>query len=147
MELAHSSLFFQRLLEGHVYDVNCCRFFPSGLVVLSGGMDAQLKIWSAEDASCVVTFKGHKGGTEPLKCFICCVCTCLARQGWCSVTSLLHAVFDVWNVASDAPNAAPSYLFLEPPTAVSRLWLPLSHEVLGLIEKLINPVAGCPKLD
>ncbi|GAB5577406.1 proteasomal ATPase-associated factor 1 isoform X1 [Prionailurus iriomotensis] len=37
-------------------------FFPSGLVVLSGGMDAQLKIWSAEDASCVVTFKGHKGG-------------------------------------------------------------------------------------
>ncbi|KAB1272222.1 Proteasomal ATPase-associated factor 1 [Camelus dromedarius] len=32
------------------------------LVVLSGGMDAQLKIWSAEDASCVVTFKGHKGG-------------------------------------------------------------------------------------
>ncbi|NWW30920.1 PAAF1 factor, partial [Panurus biarmicus] len=62
MELARSSLFFQRLLEGHVYDVNCCRFFPSGLVVLSGGMDAQLKIWSAEDASCVVTFKGHKGG-------------------------------------------------------------------------------------
>ncbi|XP_011900574.1 PREDICTED: proteasomal ATPase-associated factor 1 [Cercocebus atys] len=55
-------LFFQRVLEGHVFDVNCCRFFPSGLVVLSGGMDAQLKIWSAEDASCVVTFKGHKGG-------------------------------------------------------------------------------------
>ncbi|NXP39242.1 PAAF1 factor, partial [Leiothrix lutea] len=52
----------RRLLEGHVYDVNCCRFFPSGLVVLSGGMDAQLKIWSAEDASCAVTFKGHKGG-------------------------------------------------------------------------------------
>ncbi|KAL4696620.1 hypothetical protein H8959_002318, partial [Pygathrix nigripes] len=52
----------KRVLEGHVFDVNCCRFFPSGLVVLSGGMDAQLKIWSAEDASCVVTFKGHKGG-------------------------------------------------------------------------------------
>ncbi|EHA99905.1 Proteasomal ATPase-associated factor 1 [Heterocephalus glaber] len=52
----------RRVLEGHVFDVNCCRFFPSGLVVLSGGMDAQLKIWSAEDASCVVTFKGHRGG-------------------------------------------------------------------------------------
>lgn len=63
-ELARSSLFFQRLLEGHVYDVNCCRFFPSGLVVLSGGMDAQLKIWSVEDASCAVTFQGHKGGRE-----------------------------------------------------------------------------------
>lgn len=52
----------RRVLEGHVFDVNCCRFFPSGLVVLSGGMDAQLKIWSAEDASCPVTLKGHKGG-------------------------------------------------------------------------------------
>lgn len=52
----------RRVLEGHVFDVNCCRFFPSGLVVLSGGMDAQLKIWSAEDASCVATFKGHRGG-------------------------------------------------------------------------------------
>ncbi|KAM6292696.1 proteasomal ATPase-associated factor 1-like [Porphyrio hochstetteri] len=52
----------RRLLGGHVCDVNCCRFFPSGLVVLSGGMDAQLKIWSAEDANCVVTFKSHKGG-------------------------------------------------------------------------------------
>ncbi|KFO24022.1 Proteasomal ATPase-associated factor 1 [Fukomys damarensis] len=52
----------KRVLEGHVFDVNCCRFFPSGLVVLSGGMDAQLKIWSAEDASCAATFKGHRGG-------------------------------------------------------------------------------------
>ncbi|KAJ1120340.1 hypothetical protein NDU88_008512 [Pleurodeles waltl] len=52
----------RRMLEGHVFDVNCCRFFPSGLVVLSGGMDAQLKIWSAEDASCPVTMQGHKGG-------------------------------------------------------------------------------------
>ena len=54
----------RKVSEGHVFDVNCCRFFPSGLVVLSGGMDAQLKIWSAEDASCVVTFKGHKGGMK-----------------------------------------------------------------------------------
>uniref|UniRef100_A0A6I8NTM3 Proteasomal ATPase associated factor 1 n=1 Tax=Ornithorhynchus anatinus TaxID=9258 RepID=A0A6I8NTM3_ORNAN len=52
----------RRVLEGHVFDVNCCRFFPSGLVVLSGGMDAQLKVWSVEDAKCAVTFKGHKGG-------------------------------------------------------------------------------------
>ena len=51
----------RRVLEGHVFDVNCCRFFPSGLVVLSWGMDALVKIWSTEDARCVVTFKGHKG--------------------------------------------------------------------------------------
>ncbi|KAM3933928.1 proteasomal ATPase-associated factor 1 [Leptodactylus fuscus] len=52
----------RRLLEGHIYDVNCCMYFPSGMVVLSGGMDAQVKIWSVEDASCPVTFKGHKAG-------------------------------------------------------------------------------------
>ncbi|XP_072257364.1 proteasomal ATPase-associated factor 1 isoform X2 [Pyxicephalus adspersus] len=52
----------RRILKGHIYDVNCCRFFPSGLVVLSGGVDAQVKIWSAEDGSCPVTFKGHKAG-------------------------------------------------------------------------------------
>ncbi|KAL7983123.1 hypothetical protein Chor_010465 [Crotalus horridus] len=51
-----------RNLEGHVYDVNCCRFFPSGIVVLSGGMDARLKIWSADSGSCVATFQGHKAG-------------------------------------------------------------------------------------
>ncbi|XP_042314844.1 proteasomal ATPase-associated factor 1 isoform X2 [Sceloporus undulatus] len=52
----------RRHLVGHVYDVNCCRFFPSGIVILSGGMDAQLKIWSAEDGSCAATFQGHKAG-------------------------------------------------------------------------------------
>ncbi|XP_028656165.1 proteasomal ATPase-associated factor 1-like [Erpetoichthys calabaricus] len=52
----------RRDLSGHIYDVNCCRFFPSGVVILSGGMDAQVKVWSAEDGSCPVTFKGHKGG-------------------------------------------------------------------------------------
>uniref|UniRef100_A0A8C5MIU4 Proteasomal ATPase-associated factor 1 n=1 Tax=Leptobrachium leishanense TaxID=445787 RepID=A0A8C5MIU4_9ANUR len=52
----------RRVLEGHIYDVNCCMFFPSGMVVLSGGMDSQIKIWSVEDASCPVTFKGHQAG-------------------------------------------------------------------------------------
>ncbi|XP_056417112.1 proteasomal ATPase-associated factor 1 isoform X1 [Hyla sarda] len=56
----------RRVLDGHVYEVNCCMFFPSGMVVLSGGMDAQVKIWSVEDASCPVTFKGHKAGIMDL---------------------------------------------------------------------------------
>ena len=47
---------------GHISDVNTCRFFPSGKVVLSGGADLRLKIWSAEDGSCPVTLKGHTGG-------------------------------------------------------------------------------------
>lgn len=52
----------RRNLEGHISDVNSCRFFPSGKVVLSGGADLRLKIWSTEDGSCPVTLKGHAGG-------------------------------------------------------------------------------------
>lgn len=49
-------------LQGHISDVNTCKFFPSGKVVLSGGADLRLKIWSAEDGSCPVTLKGHTAG-------------------------------------------------------------------------------------
>ncbi|XP_033121272.1 proteasomal ATPase-associated factor 1-like isoform X2 [Anneissia japonica] len=52
----------RRELSGHLGDVNCCHFFPSGLVVLSGGSDLQLKIWSVEDGSCPVTLRGHTAG-------------------------------------------------------------------------------------
>ncbi|XP_043929327.1 proteasomal ATPase-associated factor 1 isoform X2 [Protopterus annectens] len=51
-----------RQLSGHMLEVNCCRFFPSGLVVLSGGIDTLLKIWTVENGSCAATLKGHKGG-------------------------------------------------------------------------------------
>ena len=39
-----------------------CRFFPSGVVVLSGGADTQLKIWSAETGQCAATLIGHTAG-------------------------------------------------------------------------------------
>ena len=52
----------QRVLEGHVGDVYTCRFFPSGIVILSGGADLQLKIWSALDGSCPRTLIGHTRG-------------------------------------------------------------------------------------
>lgn len=52
----------RRVLEGHVGDVHFCKFFPSGLVVLSGGADIRLKIWSAEDGSSPVTLIGHTRG-------------------------------------------------------------------------------------
>ncbi|XP_023238754.1 proteasomal ATPase-associated factor 1-like [Centruroides sculpturatus] len=50
----------RRVLNGHVWDVYSCRFFPSGIVVLSGGADMQLKIWSVETGDCPVTLRGHK---------------------------------------------------------------------------------------
>ena len=58
------NIFIQRHLDGHVGDVYTCRFFPSGVVVLSGGADCSLKIWSAQDGSCPRTFIGHSRGED-----------------------------------------------------------------------------------
>lgn len=52
----------RRSLDGHVGDVNTCRYFPSGIVVLSAGADLRLKIWSAQDGSCARTLTGHRRG-------------------------------------------------------------------------------------
>lgn len=51
--------YLQLNLKGHVGDVYKCRFFPSGVVVLSGGADMQLKIWCAETGKCPATLTGH----------------------------------------------------------------------------------------
>ncbi|KIH42561.1 WD domain, G-beta repeat protein, partial [Ancylostoma duodenale] len=48
-----------RDLKGHIMDVYKCRFFPSGLVVLSAGMDMSVRVWSVETGQCPRTFKGH----------------------------------------------------------------------------------------
>ncbi|KAJ1939380.1 hypothetical protein FBU59_004143 [Linderina macrospora] len=47
-------------LDGHLGDVTCCQFFPSGQVVLSGATDMRLRIWSASDGSNPVTLVGHR---------------------------------------------------------------------------------------
>jgi len=62
----------QRRLEGHYGDVYTCRFFPSGVVILSGGADTQLKIWSAETGQCAATLTGHAAGAAKLtdNCFV-----------------------------------------------------------------------------
>ncbi|CAR98684.1 Protein CBG25234 [Caenorhabditis briggsae] len=48
-----------RVLEGHIMDVYRCMYFPSGLVVLSGGMDMTVKIWGVDSGKCAATLKGH----------------------------------------------------------------------------------------
>lgn len=45
-----------------MWDIYSCRFFPSGIVVLSAGADMQLKIWAADTGKCPVTLKGHTAG-------------------------------------------------------------------------------------
>ncbi|KAH3738336.1 proteasomal ATPase-associated factor 1-like [Dreissena polymorpha] len=52
----------RRQLDGHFGDVYTCRFFPSGVVILTGGADMQLKVWSAETGQCATTMKGHLAG-------------------------------------------------------------------------------------
>lgn len=42
-------------------DIFRCRFFPTGLVVLSGGMDMAVRVFSVESGNCSRTMKGHRG--------------------------------------------------------------------------------------
>ncbi|KAJ2719592.1 hypothetical protein GGI07_005119 [Coemansia sp. Benny D115] len=53
-------------LVGHLGDVTCCRFFPSGQVVLSGATDMRLRVWSASDGTNPVTMTGHTGAITDL---------------------------------------------------------------------------------
>lgn len=46
--------------------MNRCRFFPSNEVIVSAGLDMQIKIWSAIDGSCPVTLTGHKGSVNDI---------------------------------------------------------------------------------
>lgn len=48
-----------RELQGHVMDVYRCMYFPSGLVVLSGGMDMSIRVWGVDTGRCAATMKGH----------------------------------------------------------------------------------------
>jgi proteasomal ATPase-associated factor 1 len=51
-------------LEGHLGDVNVAKFFPSSRVLLSGGSDMVLRVWSVEenDGRCAAILRGHTGG-------------------------------------------------------------------------------------
>uniref|UniRef100_A0A1I7TF54 WD_REPEATS_REGION domain-containing protein n=1 Tax=Caenorhabditis tropicalis TaxID=1561998 RepID=A0A1I7TF54_9PELO len=53
-------------LCGHVMDIYRCQFFPSGLVVLGGGMDCRIRIWAIDTGLCVRTLEGHKGAITGL---------------------------------------------------------------------------------
>lgn len=48
-------------LDGHASHVTKAQFFPSGVVILSSGLDMRLKVWDAKDGSNPRTFVGHRG--------------------------------------------------------------------------------------
>lgn len=54
----------RRSLSGHLGDVYVAKFFPSGLVALTGGADMMLKIWSIETGECARTMIGHRYGKK-----------------------------------------------------------------------------------
>ncbi|KAG0431946.1 hypothetical protein HPB47_021260, partial [Ixodes persulcatus] len=82
-----------RELEGHVWDIYTCRFFPSGVVVLSGGADMQLKIWSAETGKCPVTMKGHSAAIHD---------TCVVDQGRNVISASKDGTARLWDCGQSA---------------------------------------------
>jgi proteasomal ATPase-associated factor 1 len=109
-----------REMEGHVGDINCCRFFPSGQVVLSGGADATLRVWSLDLqphsvaksylAPCVLTLKGHALGVADValigrgRTFVSC-----SRDGTVRVWDCSQArCVDVFGTRGREPAAAAS---------------------------------------
>ncbi|ORX72732.1 WD40 repeat-like protein [Linderina pennispora] len=83
-------------LDGHLGDVTCCQFFPSGQVVLSGATDMRLKIWSASDGTNPVTLVGHRAtvtDTEIVgvgKNVLSCSKDGTVRLWHCGSSSLIH---------------------------------------------------------
>ncbi|CAI5437747.1 unnamed protein product [Caenorhabditis angaria] len=54
-----------RILEGHIMDVYRTQYFPSDLVVLTGGMDLTIRIWAIDSGKCARIFGV---GKEILSC-------------------------------------------------------------------------------
>ncbi|CAB3410831.1 unnamed protein product [Caenorhabditis bovis] len=48
-----------RFLRGHTLDVNRCRYLPSDLVIISGGLDMSVRIWGIDDGTCARVLMGH----------------------------------------------------------------------------------------
>lgn len=70
-----------------------CRFFPSGIVVLSGGADTQLKIWSAETGRCAATLTGHQAGISS---------TAIVERGRNVVSTSRDGTARLWDVGQQS---------------------------------------------
>ncbi|XP_059152366.1 proteasomal ATPase-associated factor 1-like [Physella acuta] len=83
----------RRDLQGHVGDVYTCKFFPSGIVLLSAGADTMVKVWSAENGSCAATITGHKAAILD---------TQIVERGRNVITTSRDGTAKLWDVGQQA---------------------------------------------
>lgn len=82
-------------LNGHVGDVEFIEYFPSGLVVLTAGLDQTIKIWSINQSNtqsinvkCVTTMTGHLQKMSGV---------CLIDRGKTFLTSSYDSSIKLWD--------------------------------------------------
>ena len=51
----------QRILAGHLSDVNIVKFHPNSLYLASGSDDKTVRLWDISSGICVRVFSGHTG--------------------------------------------------------------------------------------
>ena len=78
----------RRSLTGHISDVNTAKFFPSGIVVLSGGADLRVKIWSVENGKSPVQL-GHSSGVMDV---------CIVDKGRNIVSACRDGTCQLWDL-------------------------------------------------
>ncbi|CEP17390.1 hypothetical protein [Parasitella parasitica] len=86
----------QMTLKGHLSDVATVQFFPSNLVVLTGGSDFLLKIWSVLDGSNPVTLQGHTSAITG---------TAIVSRGRNVLSSSRDGTVKLWNCGTSSTIA------------------------------------------
>ncbi|KAG2205858.1 hypothetical protein INT46_002097 [Mucor plumbeus] len=86
----------QMTLKGHLSDVTTVQFFPSNLVVLTGGSDFLLKIWSVLNGSNPVTLQGHTSAITG---------TAIISQGRNVLSSSRDGTIKLWNCGTSSTIA------------------------------------------
>ncbi|KAL0140526.1 WD40-repeat-containing domain protein [Mucor lusitanicus] len=86
----------QMTLKGHLSDVTTVQFFPSNLVVLTGGSDFLLKIWSVLNGSNPVTLQGHTSAITS---------TAIISQGRNVLSSSRDGTVKLWNCGTSSTIA------------------------------------------
>lgn len=58
--------FPQRILAGHLADVDCVRFHPNGNYIATGSTDRTCRLWQITTGECVRVFEGHADSVQCL---------------------------------------------------------------------------------